>query len=247
MKRYTSYEWNNKFSEKCASCKYYVSSRDVNKGNDRKSVHFSVEDKATCSQEYNRKEEKRFEDSCWRWELSPDIEKVKLEIENEQKDKEIQEHKYKIKQQEKDAQKQRDRKQELDDSLNSKKNTNTKGKATAGISSLLIFIVIIVAFFIGKANLKVDGTYNLVEVSGNVQITLNYDENYLTLDDGVCTIYLNVINPQGSSTHKFYYTGDKTTNIEFKEDHIYMDYNDRIVVTLNYGNGSYNIFTYEKD
>lgn len=40
MKRYTSYEWNNKFSEKCASCKYYVSSRDVNKGNDRKSVHF---------------------------------------------------------------------------------------------------------------------------------------------------------------------------------------------------------------
>ena len=28
---------------------------------------------------------------------------------------------------------------------------------------------------------------------------------------------------------------------------LYMDYKDRVVVTLNYGNGSYNIFTYEKD
>lgn len=85
MKRYTSYEWHDKFSEKCATCKYYVSSRDVNKGNNKKSVHFSVDEKSICSQEYNHKEEKHFDDSCWRWQLAPEIEKVKLVVENEQK------------------------------------------------------------------------------------------------------------------------------------------------------------------
>ena len=93
---------------------------------------------------------------------------------------------------------------------------------------------------------NVEGTYNLISITGTQNISATKYNNYLTLKNGVCTLHLSLSNPAGSSTHTFYYTGNTSDSIEFEKSFIHMDYNKNVVIILNYDNGYYNIFTYEK-
>lgn len=110
----------------------------------------------------------------------------------------------------------------------------------------IIAVVLLISFFVIQS-MKVDGTYQLVKISGNYQIDANYYDNYIVLDDGKCTLYLDLIEPNGTSIHTYYYTGDLVTNIEFEKSFISMNFEDQIEVRFDYGNGKYNIFTYEKN
>lgn len=246
MKVYTSYCSNDNEHE-CASCKYFVSQRNVNRSNRKGEICFSVEDKAVCSHEFSRNSKKEYTYSCWLWQLSPDIEKLKLEIQNEEREKELKEHKLLIEKNEKEVEKQKNKLNELNESLESTGSKELNKTTSIGIVTIAIAVAFMIILFTNIFGQKVEGKYKLVDVYGNVQLTINYNDNYLTLDDGVCTIYLSIIKPQGSSVHKFYYTGKKKEDVKFNESHIFMNSDGKIIVKLDYGNGLYNTFTYEKD
>jgi hypothetical protein len=112
---------------------------------------------------------------------------------------------------------------------------------------------------------NVEGTYNLISITGTQNISATKYNNYLTLKNGVCTLHLSLSNPAGSSTHTFYYTGNTWDSIKFestlesieigsesnsikvKKSYIYMTYyENNIVIMLDYDNGYYNDFTYKK-
>lgn len=132
--------------------------------------------------------------------------------------------------------------------------SNTKSgpvsKASAIIAGVIFLIIIaIVGGVLIKScasSMNLEGTYYLVSITGNQQMSANKNENYLTLKDGTCTLHLNLQEPAGNSVLTYHYTGNRTTNIEFDRDFIHMDLHDRVVIQLNYGNGFYNILTYEK-
>lgn len=132
------------------------------------------------------------------------------------------------------------------------KSSSTPSKSHKGGSIIIggiVFILFLVALFTGvftNNSTKVDGRYYLVSITGTQSVTATSLGNYLDLDDGVCTLHISLSNPQGSSTHTYYYTGDKANNIKFKDNFIYMDDNNRVIVTLKYDNGQYNKFIYEK-
>ncbi len=132
------------------------------------------------------------------------------------------------------------------ESTSSESVSRTVNKKAIGILSCIVLIMIVVVFIYVGNSMKVDGTYYLISITGTANISANEDENYLTLKDGVCTVHMSLTNPKGSSTHTYYYSGNKTSNIKFEDDFISMDYKDRVVITLQYDNGYYNIFTYEK-
>lgn len=93
---------------------------------------------------------------------------------------------------------------------------------------------------------KFDGMYKLISIQGTQKITANSYGNYLILKDGVCTLYMSFSYPAGSSTHTFSYTCKTSDNVEFEKSSVRMDYNNNIVITLKYDNGSYNVLTYKK-
>ena len=125
--------------------------------------------------------------------------------------------------------------------------TNKKASVKLGIV-ILVAILVVIGIVAGSViNLmKVDGTYYLISITGTANVSANKNENYLTLKDGTCTLYLNLINPEGQSTLTYKYTGNLTSNIEFEKSFIHMDYKDRVVIRLNHDNGTYNIFTYAR-
>lgn len=115
------------------------------------------------------------------------------------------------------------------------------------ISIIFTIIASISLLFAGEPeDNRVDGTYNLISIQGTQNVTANSYDNYLILDNGVCTLHLSLSNPAGSSTHTFYYTGNTSDSIKFEKSYIRMDYNKNVVLILNYENGNYNIFTYKK-
>ena len=114
--------------------------------------------------------------------------------------------------------------------------------------SIIFMCIACVSLLIAKEpeDDNVEGTYNLISITGTQNISATKYNNYLTLKNGVCTLHLSLSNPAGSSTHTFYYTGNTSDSIEFEKSFIHMDYNKNVVIILNYDNGYYNIFTYEK-
>lgn len=112
------------------------------------------------------------------------------------------------------------------------------------LAAMVVITVIFTFNYMGREN--VEGTYYLKSISGNIECSANSNENYCVLEDGVCTLYFTLTDPAGSSVHTFTYDGKTFNSIEFDKDIIKMNWNDCIEIKFDYGNGQYNIFTYEK-
>ena len=177
-------------------------------------------------------ERKRLEYERWYSSLS-------LE-EREKEDRIVEENRRRA---EKDAEEQRRRKE-----IEEKKRLKKKAVKKVLIIIALIAIIAIIGIVVGTvvSSMKVEGTYYLTLISGTGEVSANKNDNYLTLEDGICTLHFNTTSPVVHETFTYYYSGNLTSSIEFYRDNIHMDWKDRVVIRLDYDNGKYNEFTYEK-
>lgn len=114
------------------------------------------------------------------------------------------------------------------------------GAIMMGAIVALIAIFAVVFFRAGCSESELNGKYYFNDSYGTAtSIVVDNSETYLEMEDGECVLHLTLINPAGSSTHYFSYTGDNVEDIRFNKDYIQMNRMGWIIIRLNFQDSTY--------